>query len=63
MTVILADLAGINAGYNLKLRIGSVTRLIADQVILDLGFPLTRGASSTLDLKLLLSLLGQTKQI
>ena len=63
MTVILADLAGINAGYNLKLRTGSVTRLIADQVILDLGFPLTRGASSTLDLKLLLSLLGQTKQI
>ena len=63
MAVILADLAGINAGYNLKLRTGSVTRLIADQVILDLGFPLTRGASSTLDLKLLLSLLGQTKQI
>ena len=63
MAVILADLAGINAGYNLKLRTSSVTRLIANKVILDLGFPLTRGASGTLDLKLLLSLLGQTKQI
>ena len=43
-------------GYTFKLSTDN-------QVIPDLDFPLTRGASSILGLKWLLSLLGQTKKI